>query len=124
MNLPDVVPQEGLKTLDDLSVMASGKNAADLDKALVSKALMLRIAQDLPDFYEKLSAIAISAEHESDSVAALKLLLDRVAGKASQDVNLNATLGVYQLSQEEIASRLSSLRAKRDSAVLSEGKDL
>lgn len=111
MNLPQVS-----EPVPDLSVIKDSAARDNVDKALVDKALVRAIAKDLPTLYDRAVDIALTAEHDSDSVAMLKTLFDRAAGKASQDVNFHGSLGVYQLPPEEVAKRIESLRLKRDAS--------
>lgn len=98
----------------DLSLISSSAARKEVDKSLIDKALVREIAQDLPVFYDRAKEIALHAEHDSDSVAMLKTLFDRAAGKTTQDVNFHGSLGFYQLPQEEVAKRIESLRLQRD----------
>jgi len=118
MNLPTSQPPEG--DLTSLSLISKASERREIDRSIVDKALVRQIAQDLPLFYDKLKTVALTAEHDSDAVSALKTLIDRAAGKTSQDVNLHATLGVFQLPQEEVVSRIASLRENRGGANLTQ----
>lgn len=103
--------------LADLSVVSNVAQRAEVDKAIIDKALVREVAKDLPIFYERAKQIALTAEHDSDSVATLKMLFERAAGKPAQDVNLNGSLGVYQLPPAEVAQRVESLRLLRDNQI-------
>ncbi len=95
-------------------VLQDARQRKAVDKALVEKAVTIRIVESLPQVLDHALDLATSAESESVQADMTKYLLDRVAGKSvdrvqSTNINVNATF-------EEMEKRLNHLNFSDENA--------
>lgn len=109
MLIPDRIPAP----LPEDDTLLTLSRAATLDKALINRALTREIVPHLPAIVDRLTDIATHAEKDSDALSASAYLLDRVAGKPTQQVETSGTLGLYAIPAEEVQARLAHLREKK-----------
>lgn len=63
-----------------MSLVTSKKERKELDRLLIERNLAIKIAADIPEYYERLRGIVMEGE-DTDSLKAALALFDRVLGK-------------------------------------------
>lgn len=93
-------------------LIQSARASKAVDKALVEKAVTIRILQELPAVLDNAINIALTSESDAVRLDATKYLIDRVAGKTVdrvQSLTLNATF-----TADQVKEKLSHLLANNE----------
>lgn len=96
-------PADSLQEIPYAPLIQNASQRKAVDKALVEKAVTIRILDELPAVLDNALQLALTSESDSVRLDATKYLIDRVAGKTVdrvQSVSISATLSADQVKEK------------------------
>ena len=95
------------------SVVPSSSDNSKVNKAVIDNQVTQAILPRLPSLLDRGYDLALNSESDSVSLDAVKYFIDRVAGKARENIKIDQTTLNITLSQEEVDSRLAALQQQK-----------
>lgn len=105
MLLPDS-PEELLPS----SVIPGMLDNRKISRAVIDNAILQYMLPKLQPLLDRAEQLSLSAESEGVALDATKYLLDRIAGKAKETIDVKKTSLNVTLTQEQVDERLAALR--------------
>ena len=106
MLLPDS-PEELLPS----SVIPGMLDNRKISRAVIDNAILQYMLPRLQPLLDRADSLAHSAESEGVALDATKYLIDRIAGKAKETIDVKKTSLNITLTQEQVDERLAALRS-------------
>lgn len=106
MLLPDS-PEELLPS----SVIPGMLDNRKISRAVIDNAILQYMLPKLQPLLDRAEQLSLSAESEGVALDATKYLIDRIAGKAKETIDVKKTSLNITLTQEQVDERLAALRS-------------
>lgn len=106
MLLPDS-PEELLPS----SVIPGALDNRKISRAVIDNAILQYMLPKLQPLLDRADSLAHTAESDAVALDATKYLIDRIAGKAKETIDVKKTSLAITLTQEQVDERLAALRS-------------